>query len=212
MSRLDEFSPKPAGVCLALVLAAALGACSTVGGDPGGAKPAGETSLATKLLLGDANPQPLTDPVDYELKRTCPPIEILEGTAAYQVFDVTGSTDPFALRYQASLADTARECMKLGVEAGIRVGVVGRVIVGPKGAPGTVTVPLRIAVLDEANRPLFSQVRSVQVTIPPGEGKKDFFHLEDNIVVPIPENQFRGWRIIVGYDPKGEPAPTRRRR
>ncbi len=188
-----------AGAAACLV---ALAACSTVGGDADPGKPAQKSEgFATKLLLGNANPLPATPPQDLAIKRQCPPVDVLQGAAAYPVYDTPGSNDPFALRYQATLADTARECSNLGVEAGLRVGVVGRVILGPKGAPGAFRLPLRIAVVDEQNRPVYSQNHVVDVTVPAGQTQADFSHIEDNIVVPIPENRFAGWRILVGYDP-----------
>lgn len=197
----------------AAALAAALAACSTVGGETdtaGGAKRS--DSLATKLLLGNANPPPVTAPIDLAIKRQCPPIDILQGAAAYPVYDTPGSTDPFSLRYQATIGDTARECSNLGVEAGIRVGIVGRLILGPKGAPGVYRVPLRIAVLDDAEKPIYSQSRMVEVTVAPGEQLASFTHIEDNIVVPIPDNRFQGWRIVVGYDPVAAGPAERRRK
>lgn len=188
----------------------ALGACSTFGDTDAGA-PQG-SSLASRLLSGGAQTTPAQNPStpdDIELKRQCPPVDVLQGAASYPVYDSAGTTDPFNLRYQARLADTARECSNLGVEAGIRVGVVGRLILGPKGGPGTYRVPLRVAVVDEFDKPIYSESRLVEVTVPAGQGTADFTHIEDNIVVPIPANRFRGWRILVGYDPS---APASRKR
>lgn len=195
---------------LAAAACLALAACGSVNPDDPNrvtAKP----GLGGKLLLGDMNPEPLTEPVDASLKRVCPPVDILEGTASYRVFDTPGSTDPFTLRYQASIAETARECSPLGVEAGIKVGVVGRVALGPKGSPGVVRIPLRIAVVDETSKPLYSQSHTVEVTIPPGQGSASFTRIEQDIVVPIPANRFAGWRILVGYDPVASAGGGRRR-
>lgn len=202
--------PRPAVLTAALALAA----CSSVSPDDPN-RPTANPGPGTKLLLGDANPKPLTAPVDDTIKRACPPVEVLEGAGAHQVFDGSGSTDPFALRYQASIAQTARECSNLGVEAGIRVGIVGRLIIGPKGAPGAFRVPLRIAVVDELAKPVYSEVKQVDVTVPSGQSTAAFNVIEDSIVVPIPANRFAGWRILVGYDPKPaavETKTSRRRR
>lgn len=195
-----------------LLAAASLAACSAAGPDDPN-RPTANPGPGTKLLLGNANPAPLTPPVDDSIKRACPPVEVLEGAAAHQVFDGTGSTDPFALRYQASIAQTARECSNLGVEAGIRVGLVLRVVLGPKGAPGTVRLPLRIAVVDELSKPIYSEVRMIDVTVPAGQSTVDVSRVDDQIVVPIPANRFAGWRILVGYDPKppAEARTSRRR-
>lgn len=193
--------------------ALALAACGTVDPNDPNRPAANPDRLSTKLLLGTANPAPLTPPVDDSIKRACPPVEVLDGAASHRVYEGEG-TDAFSLRYQAGIAETARECSSLGVEAGIKVGIVGRVILGPKGAPGSYRVPLRVAVVDEMSRPVYSQSHLIDVTVPPGQSKADFTRIEEGIVVPIPANRFRGWRILVGYDPKPaeEPRTAARRR
>ena len=57
------------------------------------------------------------------------------------------------LRYQLSFGQTARECSVQGGAMSIKVGVQGRVILGPMGGPGIVDVPLRYAVVREGRRP-----------------------------------------------------------
>lgn len=212
MRRVPSVPTRARAAAVVSAACLALAACGTVNPDDPN-RAAANPDAGTKLLLGTTNPTPLQTPVDDSLKRACPPVEILDGAAAHRVFDTAGSTDPFALRYQASIADTARECSSLGVEAAIRVGVAGRVILGPKGAPGTYRVPLRIAVVDEASKPVYSQLHLIDVTIPAGESKADFTKIEDSISVPVPANRFAGWRILVGYDAQSpQAAKTTRRR
>ena len=186
--------------------ALALAACGTVDPNDPNRPAANPDRLSTKLLLGTANPAPLTPPVDDSIKRACPPVEVLNGAASHRVYDGEG-TDAFSLRYQAGIAETARECSSLGVEAGIKVGIVGRVILGPKGAPGTYRVPMRVAVVDDMDRPVYSQSHLIEVAVPAGQNKADFTHIEEGVVVPIPANRFRGWRILVGYDPQPAAEP-----
>lgn len=198
----------------ALVSAAclALGACGTVNPDGSGGDAANPSPM-TKLLMGTTNPTPLQTPNTDTIKNACPPIEILDGASAHRVIDPAGSTDPFDVRYQASIAETARECSTLGVEAAIRVGVQGRVVLGPKGAPGTFRVPLRIAVVDDAQKPVYSQLHLIDVTVPAGATQAEYTKIDDAISVPIPANRFAGWRIVIGYDAQTPAAAktTRRR-
>ena len=196
----------------ALVPAAclALAACGTVGSNDQSS--AANPGLGTKLLMGTTNPTPLESPKDDTIKRSCPPVEILDGASAHRVFEGAETTDPFALRYQATIAETARECSSLGVDAAIRVGVSGRVILGPKGAPGTFRVPLRIAVVDDRSQPVYSQLHLIDVTVPAGESKVEFTKIDDAISIPIPPSRFAGWRIVVGYDAHAPQTPKTARR
>ncbi len=57
------------------------------------------------------------------------------------------------MRYQGSIIRTAREChVNVGIMT-MKVGIEGRVITGPAGGPGTVDVPLRVAVVQEGVSP-----------------------------------------------------------
>src|SRR5258707_13716860 len=71
----------------------------------------------------------------------CPGMMVRSGASTWQVPGGTTSTN---LRYQGSLGQLARECAVLGDAMTIKVGVEGRVLVGPKGGAGSVAVPLRI--------------------------------------------------------------------
>ena len=56
-------------------------------------------------------------------------------------------------RYQVTIAQTARECAALGGVMTMKVGVQGRVLLGPAGGPGQVDIPLRMAVVQEGPQP-----------------------------------------------------------
>lgn len=179
---------------LGALLLAALAGCSSIGGDQA------DTAAQAPTAAAAAGQEPGFESL---IKRNCPQIEILQGAESYRVYGTPNSNDPFDIRYQANIADTARECSLLGVEAAIRIGVTGRLIVGPKGAPGSVRLPLRIAVLDDKGTPVYSRIHPITVAIPAGQQHADFPHIEDGVVVPIPANRFIGWKIVIGYDPKG---------
>ena len=91
------------------------------------------------------------------------------GAATLMIGSKPGQGEPSALdlRYQATIIRTARECH---VNAGImtmKIGIEGRVITGPAGGPGTIDVPLRIAVVQEGVNPktVFSKFGREQVTV-----------------------------------------------
>ena len=51
------------------------------------------------------------------------------------------------LRYQAMISKMARECTINAGQITAKIGIQGRVIAGPAGAPPSVTVPIRVAVI-----------------------------------------------------------------
>src|SRR6185437_10733700 len=76
------------------------------------------------------------------------------------------------MRYQVTIGTTARECHLLpGNVVSMKIGMQGRVILGPEGAPGPVNVPIRFAVVREGidPRPIVTKLDRVSVDVPPND-------------------------------------------
>jgi hypothetical protein len=127
-----------------------------------------------------------------------------------------GENAALSLRYQASFLQTARECTVSGPNLTIKVGVQGRLVVGPAGSAGTVNVPLRYALVREGLEPktLWTKMFLVPVSIPPGQLNLPWIHVEEEMTVPRPSDKDLESAIIyIGFDPDGaasarpKPAP-----
>ena len=67
----------------------------------------------------------------------------------------SGDTSATGVRYQLSFDRLARQCTLVGTTLVMKVGVQGRIVVGPSGGPGQVDVPLRYAVPPKADLELW---------------------------------------------------------
>lgn len=170
------------------------------------------SGTAETLELGQLerkNDQPLDQ--SQNLRAFCPRTVIRDGTETYRVFaDGVKKTDPDAmasLDYQFTITNVVRECNYTANNLNIRVGVRGRVINGPTGAFGDVTVPVRVAVVDSAQNVLYSQLNEVPVSIAPGGSNARFSFVDGNLNFPVPDKP--NMLIYVGFD-EGPPegAPT----
>ena len=178
----------------------------------------GDDGFSFGSMFGSSSPAP-ADPAAPAVQQTakattvrpenCPQIEIQAGTGAYRVFEKGLEDQALGLRYQAQVAETARECSMLGAETAMRIGIQGRVLIGPKGAPGKVDVPLRIAVVDDKNQPVYSKAYRIPVEIVAGETQARFTHVEEGVLVPAGPG---GYRVLVGFDDKApvKNAPAKR--
>jgi hypothetical protein len=87
------------------------------------------------------------------------------------------------------------------------VGIEGRVITGPAGGPGTVDVPLRIAVVQEGVTPkaVTSKFGRETVTVNASIDRVVFTHIESDIAFPLPQPLalIDAYVIYVGFDPVG---------
>ena len=126
---------------------------------------------------------------------------VLEGTAASQAY---AGTPPSSanLRYQYALDDTARECTLDGDQLAIKIGVAGKVLLGPAGSPGSFSVPVRMAVLREHdNQPIVSKLYRAAVTVAAGETRADFTIVSEPLRVPfIKDHAEDDYTIKVGID------------
>ena len=120
-----------------------------------------------------------------------------------------GEGEPSALdlKYQATIVRTARECQVNSGVMNMKIGIEGRVITGPAGGPGTINVPLRVAVVQEGVNPktIASKFGQVQVTVAEAVDRVPFTFIESEISFPLPQPiaNIDAYVVYVGFDPAG---------
>src|SRR5882724_2266571 len=100
-------------------------------------------------------------------KAKCPGMDIRPGASTLNIAVKPNQATAGDLRYQLSFAQTARECRVQDGVMSIKVGVQGRILLGPLGTPGSVDVPLRYAVVREGLEPklIVTKFKRIGVTI-----------------------------------------------
>lgn len=146
---------------------------------------------------------------------TCPPVTIRAGASTFAVGLPGKEASGTDLRYQAVIRQTAREC-DYNTDTHViatRIGVQGRVIVGPAGAPPTVEVPLRVAVVQDGVTPktIATKAYTISVAVPSDDGAP-FSFVADDISYPAPTGTDGDKYVFyVGFDPQAlKPEPRRR--
>lgn len=118
------------------------------------------------------------------------------------------------LRYQVGIAETARECKLVGNNVTMKVGLEGRVVLGPAGGPGQIDVPIRLAVVHEGPSPktIVTKLNRVAVSVPDGSSNVRFTMIEDQVNFPMPRGGVIDEYIVyVGFDPLGMREQPRQR-
>ncbi len=148
----------------------------------------------------------------------CPEITVLDGTGAQRVM-AGGAAGNAGLKHQFSISDVARECQVSGNQMVLKVGVEGKVLLGPAGTPGTFDVPLRVAIVDRiSEKPLLSKLYRVSASIPAGRTGTNYSLVADSLVVPFAAGRTaQDYSIKIGIDTAGRGGdvaskPTRRRK
>jgi len=202
---------------------AVLPACSTfdsLGGSsastaaPPASSPSSFTQRFRNFVSGDS-PGPMAQASDSpQSDLDCPQVSILQGASSFSEAAPDNGSEALSTRFQASFIRFARECALRGKDVAMKVGIEGRVILGPAGTPGEVRLPVRLAVVKEGINPetIWTKFYMVPVTLRPGEPFATFTHVEEDMTFPMPPgNQFDQYVIYVGFDPQSaQPEPRKK--
>lgn len=137
----------------------------------------------------------------------CPGVDIRAGASTLNIAAKSAQATAGDLRYQVSFGQTARECSLQGSTMALKVGVQGRVIIGPMGGPGRVDVPLRYAVVREGPEPktIVTKFKRIAVTVAPDQTHVQFVDVEEGLAFPIPSGpDLEAYVIYVGFDEVGD--------
>lgn len=232
----------PGAAVFALLL---LAGCS--GGGAGAPATTASTSSVPAATPAPATPAPATPPSSPSLKDKianffsgatqkepqsvtnaqpdveCPFLDIRQGasTLTFPPPPPDGSNEAMSLKYQGIFVRAARDCAVVNGQMVIRVGVQGRIIVGPAGSAGQIDVPLRVAVVSApltAPKTIVTKLIRIPVTIGANDPNVDFTHIEEGLSFPLPSSSSDPYIVYIGFDPLGaaaqdqakKPAPAKK--
>ncbi len=148
---------------------------------------------------------------------TCPPVTVRAGAGTYAVAPPGKQPVGNDLRFQATISKMARECNLDGGVITARIGIQGRVIAGPAGAPPSVQVPIRVAVVQGGVSEKTIATKAYQTTVAMTEGGSEPFTLViEDLTYPAPSSGAVGdtYVFYIGFDPQAlkpeRPAPRRK--
>jgi len=171
--------------------------------------PAASQSLGDrfKSLFGGKSDEPQPPVVSNQEPApdiNCPPVGIRAGASTYAVAAPGKEAVGNDVRFQATITKTARECVKAGGEITAHIGIQGRIIVGPAGAPTSVEVPMRVAVVQGGVSERVIATKAYRTNVEVGEQDSVPFSLVvDDLVYPEPQGADGDKYIFyIGFDPQ----------
>ena len=204
----------------------AIAAAVTAGLGCGLAGPASAQSLSDrfKSLFGGKSDEPAqgapaAGAPDKQIPSDlyCPPVSIRAGASTYAVGLPGKQAVGNDLRYQAVISKMARECTINAGQITAKIGIQGRVIAGPAGAPSSVQVPLRVAVVQGGVSEKVIATKAYQTTVTMTEsGSEPFTLVAEDLVYPAPSGEVGDTYVFyIGFDPRAlkpeKPAPRKRK-
>lgn len=136
-----------------------------------------------------------------DLRAYCPRVRLREGTAFFNTYKKVRrgeeERNPDNIIFQASISDVTRSCNYENGLLNMNVAVAGRVVPGPQGAAGTVTMPIRVAVI-RGEEVLYSQLHRYELAINSVTGATQFVFSDPNVSIPAPSAA--NLLVFAGYD------------
>jgi hypothetical protein len=176
------------------------------------ASPASSQSLGDrfKSLFGGKPDEPAqqsaapTEPSEAQVEENCPPVSIRAGASTYAVGASGKAATGNDVRFQATITKTARDCTRAGGEITARIGIQGRIIAGPAGAPASIEIPLRVAVVRGGVSEKVIATKPYRTTVAMSEdGNVPFTLVADDLVYPVPPGATGDSYIFyIGFDPQ----------
>lgn len=197
--------------CATGALAALLSGCglSSVtsglgGGMFGGSSPKSDVSAVTEeeLLSAAKNDSPTTGSTDIQLSHGCPKFQVWSRDNNLTIYEAGRAGDPLSVMHRGEITRTARECeIQPGVVT-VKYGFSGRVLLGPKGRPGSYTFPVNVFLTDGKRAPVVNDSMKVDVAV--GADKPiGYFSAVRTLTFKVPEGSRPGeFELFVGFDRK----------
>jgi hypothetical protein len=167
-----------------------------MGGLFGGGTPSAGT---TQLQNATASPAEIAaeSPALPAIATLCPPIKVRPGAEAIYYYGKGQVGNPKDLQYQAVIDKQSRNCVVSNGLITVKMGVVGRLMLGPAGTQTNVDLPLRFAV-ERDGAALFSEKYNLPTAITPPAQAEDFVKVVENVAIPYVSGD--DITIWVGFD------------
>ncbi len=168
-----------------------------------GKKAASWTPIITEDSMIAAARTNSDGPLDSAASSGCPQLQVEGGQRSITLYEDNRIGKAAAVVHQSEITKTARECQVSDGVAQIKYGVAGRLVLGPKGKPGTVTLPMTMQVFDKAKIPLKSEPFTVTVTVTK-ENRISYFAVVRDVVIPVKEGVMpQDYSIVIAFDKAG---------
>jgi hypothetical protein len=186
--------------------AAALGASAIIAGCSTGGLPSFGGSMPSWFSRGSPAAQAQASvPAGMSLEDDCPSVDIRTGAGTLAVAAKQQEATANDLRYQLTFVEMARQCFVNGNTVQMRVGVQGRAIAGPAGAPGQVSAPIRYAVVQQGIQPKTIVTKFRRVPVEMSGGNTVFTDIEEDLSFPMPPLvELQRYVVYVGFDEAGD--------
>ncbi len=118
------------------------------------------------------------------------------------IYEMGRVGDGMAVMHRGEITKTARECAIEPARVTVKYGFSGRILLGPKGRPGPISLPVQVFVTDEKRNRITEDRMNVDVNVTV-ENPIGYFSAVRTVTFDIPEGSRPGdYQVFVAFDRK----------
>jgi hypothetical protein len=152
---------------------------------------------AAKAGSGPAAAQPGGD-----VAPGCPRFSVWPRDNHLTIYEPGRVGDGLAIVHRGEITNTSRECQVVGTQVTVRYGFSGRVLLGPRGKTGPLSLPINVFVTD-AKRDRIATDRLQVDTSLAVENPIGYFSAVRSVTFNVPEGSRAGeFEVFVGFERK----------
>jgi acyl-coenzyme A thioesterase PaaI-like protein len=137
-----------------------------------------------------------------EVSHGCPKMVVATRDNNITFYEPGRAGDGLAIMHRGEITKTARECQVEPGRVTVKYGFSGRVLLGPRGKPGNVTLPVNVTVTDSKRAKIVGDAMKVDVAIG-SEKPIGYFSAVRTVTFEIPEGTRPGeFEMQIGFDNK----------
>jgi hypothetical protein len=156
-----------------------------------------EEQLLSAAKTSDDGP---VSPIVGEIAHGCPRLSISPRGNHLTIYEDGRAGDGLAIMHRGEITKTARECQIEPGRVTVKYGFSGRVLLGPRGKAGNITLPVNVVVTDSKREKITSDSVNVAVSVAV-DNPIGYFSAVRTVTFSIPEGSRPGeFELFVGFD------------
>lgn len=168
----------------------------------GGGSSSGSTSVSEQDLIAAAKAGGDTTPSfsGADSQPGCPRFVTWPRDSYITIYEPGRVGDGLAIMHRGEITKTARECHMNGSQVTVRYGFSGRILLGPRGNSGPISLPINVFVTDAKRERIMTDNLRVDASVAV-ENPIGYFSAVREVTFSVPEGSRPGeFEVYVGFD------------
>ena len=130
----------------------------------------------------------------------CPRFQVASRDHHITIYEPGRAGDSLGVMHRGEITKTARECHMNGSQVTVKYGFSGRILLGPRGHSGPLSLPINVFVTDAKRERITTDKLKVEASVAV-ENPIGYFSAVRTVTFDVPEGSRPGeFEVYVGFD------------